>query len=191
MCRLAFFCKSTLLSPGLQAHDQSKNLCRSDVCINTEGAIIKVRHSKTIQHHERELSVPLAPSGGILCPVKSLARLLIRYRSLPESAPLFSYIHNGKRQCLTHVEFVKKLKSLVSRCGLNANDFSGHSFRRAGCTFAWQSGVSAQHIMAQGDWKSDCWLKYVNINMSDRWSAAKTMASSVSRLINNSASVNQ
>ena len=188
-CLIAFFTffrKSTLLSQSLKVHDKNRNLCRSDARICAEGAVIKVKHSKTIQLHERELSVPLAPAGGILCPVKAVVRLLVRYRSLPGDAPLFSYISRGKHQCLSHIEFVKKLKSLVSRCGLNEKDYSGHSFRRAGCTFAWQNGVSAQHIMAQGDWKSDCWLKYVDISMSDRWTAAQTIASSVSRLSSDS-----
>ena len=179
----SFFRKSTLLSKDLDSHVPASNLCRKDVSFIAKGALLSVRHTKTIQFHERELQVPLTKSGTILCPVKFLRLMFDRCPYIPEEAPLFSFSKGGKVFCLSHTSFVAKLKNLISKAGLNAGDYSGHSFRRAGATYAWQHGMSVQLIMAQGDWKSDSWMRYVNISLHDRFSAADRLADSIKLLV--------
>ena len=179
----SFFRKSTLLSKDLESHDPASNLCRKDVKFLADGALLSVRHTKTIQFHERVLQVPLTKSDTILCPRRFLQLMFHMCPNVPEEAPLFSFHQKGILKCLSHSNFVSKLKDLVAMVGLNAADFSGHSFRRAGATYAWQNGMSVQLIMAQGDWKSDSWMRYVNISMQDRVLAANKLADSIKKLV--------
>lgn len=174
-----FFRKSTLLSPSLLKHNPDLHLCRRDVTFCDQGILIKVRHNKTIQCHERLLPVPMLPSGGALCPVKAIVRLWQKFPNMPLEAPLFSYMESGKLKCVDYNGFVDKVRTLVARCGLNPNDYSGHSFRRGGCTWAWQQGVSPEYIMAQGDWRSSSWMAYVDIPMAARWRMAQIMSQSI------------
>lgn len=149
-----FFRKSTLLSPSLDQHEPNKHLCRGDVSFSEHGIVINVRHTKTIQHHERVLQVPLVPNSGVLCPVRAVCNMWEKTAKLGRNLPLFSYRVNGQLRCLDRSTFVDRVRQLVEECGLIPRDYSGHSFRRGGCTWAWQQGVSPQLIMSQGDWKS-------------------------------------
>lgn len=174
-----FFRKSTLLSPSLSKHNAEIHLCRRDISFCDEGILINVRHNKTIQCHERLLQVPIMPSDGLLCPVRAIRNLWDKFPNVPPEAPLFSYFQGGKLQCIEYSGFVDRVRSLVAKCGLNPKNYSGHSFRRGGCTWAWQQGVSPQYIMAQGDWRSASWMAYVDIPMSARWHMAQVMSQSI------------
>jgi len=177
-----FFRKSTLLSPSLAKHDYKIHLCRGDVSFSNEGICITVRHSKTIQCHERVIRVPLLPSPGKLCPVRALCKMWSLAPNLPQTAPLFSFIERGRVRCLEYHVFVDRLRQLVALCGLNPEDYSGHSLRRGGCTWAWQHGASPQIIMSQGDWRSCSWLRYVYVDFSSRVQVARLMSDSVGNL---------
>ena len=114
-----------------------------------------------------------------LCPVDALRTLWERFPDVPPHAPLFSYFLYGRLNCVAYTDFVKKVRSLVFRCGLKPDDYSGHSFRRGGCTWAWKNNMPTEYIMLQGDWRSTSWLSYLEIPLVMRWKMAKLLAESV------------
>ena len=134
---------------------------RRDVEFTEQGVLISVKHNKTIQYHERSLKIPLMRTGCPLCPVDVLRILWERFPGVPPHAPLFSYFVYGCLKCVAYTDFVKKVRSLVFRCGLRPDDYSGHSFRRGGCTLAWKNNMPTEYIMLQGDWRSTSWLSYL------------------------------
>ena len=179
VCFFTFLRKSSLLSVKLKDHNPDLDLCRKDVLFVEEGVILSVRHTKTIQCKDRVLEIPLLRSSSPLCAVSLLEKLWDRFPSIDKDAPLFSYLLNDKLHCIEYDNFVSKVKSLVGRCGLNPGDYSGHSFRRGGCSHAYKNGVSPEYIMHQGDWKSDAWMKYLDIPLSSRWDVARVMVNSM------------
>ena len=56
----------------------------------------------------------------------------------------------------------------LSELGLNPHLFAGHSFRRGGASFAYQSGVLIELIKALGDWRSDTVLIYLTMPLTVR-----------------------
>ena len=62
---------------------------------------------------------------------------------------------------LTKGAFVRKVKGLVTRAGLDANLYSGHSFRIGAATSAARAGIQDSTIQALGRWSSAAFLVYV------------------------------
>ena len=63
---------------------------------------------------------------------------------------------------MTHTIFHNSIKLLISKIGLRPSNFSPHSFRRGGATFAFQAGVPEHPIQQHGDWRSEAYRRYLN-----------------------------
>ena len=53
----------------------------------------------------------------------------------------------------------------------NFADFSSHSFRRGGCTFAFLCGIPTEMIKLLGNWSSDAYLAYLEFPVETRTAA--------------------
>jgi hypothetical protein len=184
---LVFFRKSTLLPKSASSSDTVKALCLKDVHLDSDGLSMKltVRHSKTIQFGQRRLVIPFHPvPNSELCPVKAMSAVMSRMADLrpsPDQAP-FSYQDcNGRIQSLTHSTFVRILKDRLGTCGLPAAAFSGHSFRRRGCTYAFSLGVPSLLIKLRGDGRSNAYERYISLSVEQHSSIAKILSVSLTQ----------
>ena len=122
-------------------------------------------------------TVPLAPGKiGALNPVFHYEKL-ISENIVPEHYPAFSYWDNGVIKCVTYNSFTAYLKYLLKCIGLNPDLWSGHSFRRGGASLLYKLGIDPLTIQAVGDWSSDTFLRYLDVNIDRLWSAQVAMAS--------------
>ena len=123
-------------------------------------------------------TTPLVPGQvTALDPVCHYAKL-VSENVVHEMYPAFSYIDNGRIKCVTHKSFTKFLKSLLVLVGLDPDLWSGHSFRRGGASLLYRLGIDPLTIQACGDWSSDTFLRYIEVNIDRLWSAQVAMASS-------------
>jgi len=60
--------------------------------------------------------------------------------------------------------FVKEFQALLTQAGMNASQFSGHSFRAGGATDLWLGNCPPELIKRHGRWKSDCFYIYIRYN---------------------------
>ena len=90
--------------------------------------------------------------------------------------PLFTYLHKGTSKFLDYSTFSKTLTKVLKSCGYDADDYSGHSLRRGGATFAYKLGLPPKLLKLQGDWRSDCWERYVHIPLEMHWNFAVKLA---------------
>ena len=119
---------------------------------------------------------PLVP-GNItaLDPVFHYQKL-VSENPLPLNFPVFSYCLNGTINCVTYQSFTNMLKFLLNEIGLNPDLWTGHSFRRGGASLLYRLGVDPLTIQACGDWSTDTFLRYLEINIDRLWSAQVAMA---------------
>ena len=111
---LHLFRKSTLLTKTDSCHDCEKDLCISDVTFVANGAVISVKHTKTIQFKERKLDIPIpAIKDTILCPVKAIISMLDKMKEFQEMLHYF-LSPQGEVLVLTHYKFVTMLKSVLT-----------------------------------------------------------------------------
>lgn len=172
----SFLRKSNLTVASCGLFDPSCHLSRRDIKFTTSGAVLRIRWTKTLQHKQGLLLLPI-PSipGSSLCPVTALLHFLTIVPA-PSTAPLFCLPAASGVRPLTFSIFSASLKHLISAIGLDPRHFSPHSFRRGGATFAYQSGVPEHLIKLHGDWRSDAFRAYLTLPLDTRSQVADIMA---------------
>ena len=169
--------KSTLL-PKTATQSTKHHLCCGDISWTDEKCFnVTVRHSKTIQFGQRELTIPMSGDGtSHLCPVKALMHMFDGLPPEPDRA-LFSYKdNNGVVKALDYGMFVKCLKLTLLKANYNPKDYSGHSLRRGGASFSFSIGLSPLIIKLRGDWKSNAYQKYIFVTDDYNQKAAKALS---------------
>ena len=165
----SLFRKSTLL-PVSNYHNCKTELCRKDYRKIQTTWVLNVKHTKTLQYSNKLLQIPLPEiPGSVLCPIGAMHRLNSLSGEIPSHAPLFSYpVRGGPYSHLNHTSFHKLLRTFIGAIGLPPGDYSPHSFRRGGASFAFACGIPSDLIKIQGDWNSDAYLRYLSSPLSQR-----------------------
>ena len=153
----------------------SKPLRRCDMELGNLGIMVTFHHTKTIQFGQRKLVVPLlAMPGSVLCPVNA-------YRSMVESiradseGPAFVLPAGNDVSPITYQQYQVFFRRCLERLGLPSMEFSTHSFRRGGASWAFRSGVPGELVKVHGDWLSDAYLRYLEFSVEQRLEVARRM----------------
>ena len=168
-----------LFAPSDNSFDPSRHVTHQDIKFTTSGAVLRIKCSKTLQHKEGILMIQLPNvPNSILCQLSASQHY---FRMVPSSptAPFF---------CLPATftassQFCSTLKRLVSRIGLDPADYSPHSFRCRGATFAFQARVPDHLIKLHGDWRADAYQAYLTLPLAMQSCVANIMATSMSPVI--------
>ena len=164
----SFFRKSTLL-PKSNHHSCQTEICIRDLVRSDQGFLLKVKHTKTLQYRHKLLSIPLPTIGeSPLCPSAALTKMLVQLSSCSLGAPLFSYPTKNEFTFFNHATFTTYLKKALDMSGHQSSQYSGHSFRRGGASFAFLCGIPSDLIKMQGDWSSDAYLRYLSSPLDHR-----------------------
>ena len=155
-------------------------LSRQDILVRPWGLVICVHWSKTIQFKERKLLIPIVrlPPGHLLCPVQAYERH-VRLFPAPPSSPAFLYSKGALPSPITHAVFTAKLRRSLCSADLQPSQYSGHSFRRGGATYAFRCGAPVELISLQGDWSSDAVHLYITQPLERRISVAHLIAQNI------------
>ena len=120
-------------------------------------AVLCIKWSKTLQHRDHLLFVPLPGiPGSLLSPVSPMMQYFALVPA-PASTPFFCILHDGTLHPMTHTIFTNSIKSLISKIGLRPSSLLPHSFQRCGATFDFQAGVQERLIQQNGDCRSDAY----------------------------------
>ena len=177
--------KVVVKAQGLRPKHSSGELLRSDVSVDQHKNLwVTLRQTKTMQFGERKLHIPLPKVGtaGPICPTALLSLYMHSTKERPADEQLFGYYDKKKAWVpLTHAVLVRHIKHLVQAIGLDPAKYAGHSLRRGGATFAYnEAGLDALTIKALGDWVSDTFMRYCEIQLGHRLAGAKRMAQALS-----------
>lgn len=155
---------------------------RCDISIDAKGDMwVTLRRTKTIQFGERVLILPVPRiEGSPLCP----RTLVLHHMRLsltlgrPVTDPLFGYYDEKTKKwvALTYAVFVRELKELLKKVGVDQAKYAGHSFRRGGATFTYECTLNPLLVKALGDWISDTFMRYCEIQIGMRRQAAAALA---------------
>ena len=154
-------------------------LLRKHLVRTENGYEVIIEWSKTNQLHSRMEKLPLLPiAGSLLCPVAAIDEMI---KSIPAGPNAPAFCTAGKRP-INYNTYQKFLKEIIDKVGHNSKEFSTHSFRRGGTTFLAQCGVDPRLIQLMGDWKSDCYKKYISFPLQDRLKVSKTVTKKIKTL---------
>lgn len=136
-------------------------LSRADVEFTSDGIILHVRKTKTIQRKEYVLQIPVYYVKTVsLCAASMLTTHMVRTEHIKDG-PLFYLVKKGVWKPLLYSDLLKFLKHCVSLIGLRPEEVGLHSMRRSGAAFLHSIGVSLVDIMNAGDWRSLAALAYL------------------------------
>ena len=146
-------------------------------------AWVSLYATKTIQDGSRILRVPVVPYPAVSADICPFCALLVYLTETPHTArrprteELFGWTTPTGWVKLSKPAFVARVKELLQQLGYDPSKLGGHSFRRGGATFAFGTAhLSAQHIMALGDWLSATFIDYCAIQDNLRLEGAQAMA---------------
>ena len=161
--------------PGATSTPMRSILTRNRVNFSREGILVTLLQTKTIQFGQRRLHIPLIKNDSALCPVLAYEQVLA-LSHFESTSPAFVYQHKGKPKWLTTSIFIDTFRSVLKAGGVaNASQFTGHSFRRGGATWAFQAGVPGELIQICGDWASDAYKQYLEFSMDDKLDLAAAL----------------
>lgn len=177
-CLVAFYGllrKSNLLPSSQAAFDPAVHLCRGDLHKAPQGLAIRIKWSKTVQFKERYYFLPMPlMTGQALCPATALVNALMLNACATKESPLLALPLNRP---LTQAQFLKKLHQSLESIGLPSREYSGHSFRRGGATHLFQRGIPGELIQVMGDWRSDAYKSYLEIDLSTKFNLLQGQSS--------------
>ena len=160
----------------------SKQFTTSDFQFHSWGILLTMRWSKTIQFCERVVCIPLPQiPGSSLCPVQAVTQAFRFTVQADSDSQAFTWLDQSslKIRVLTHRAFNSKLRETLRSAGITAAAYAGHSFRRGGASFAYQSVVPLQLIKVLGDWRSSAVLLYLTIPLNIRLQSATLLRKAV------------
>jgi hypothetical protein len=67
------------------------------------------------------------------------------------------------------------LKSFIKSIGKDPDEYSSHSFRRGGASWAFSAEVPSELIQLYGDWSSDAYKKYLRFKLDVKIAVAEQM----------------
>ncbi len=125
-----------------------------------------VSWSKTIQFGNRTLQLPvLKVENPFLCPLRWIKDL--RLHLGPPGEPLFS--DGGWVLTASHLQ--DAMRTWLRNLGLDGKEFTLHSLRHGGASWAFVSGLPQESIQVLGDWASNAYLRYLDHSLDVRLDA--------------------
>ena len=139
-------------------------ILRKNIALTSEGFVLTITSSKTIQHANRSHPVVLPYiENSAICPVAAMSAFLAATPSCPLEAPVFAIpppLRVGPATPLTAAAFRRRLAALTAACP-SLPRCTTHSLRKGGATWLLSCGVPLSAIRIIGDWASDCVYHYL------------------------------
>jgi hypothetical protein len=139
--------------------DSACNLCMEDITFKQDRCILKLKSSKTDVFRLGVL-IPLFTRNHSICPVNILHRYY-QVRIMNGANPLDPLFITSDGSPLNRDNFIRMLKIVLSRLGLNERLYSGHSFRVGAACSGSSARLEDYLIKTLGRWSSNCYIRYI------------------------------
>ena len=90
-------------------------------------------------------------------------------------SPAFCILKGKLLVPVTYYLFQNVLRKLIKEIGEDPKQYSSHSFRRGGATWAFSSNIPSELIQLYGDWSSDAYKTYLKFSLKDKISVVIKM----------------
>lgn len=171
---IAFFAFLRKANITVKAGDvwDAHSISRSDVSFDGHALWITLHLTKTRGHsHVDPLRIPISQNPG--SPLNPPAWWILHRRLSPASPNEHAFAFrtpDGSTRALLHTDFCAFIRTKLQQGmpNINVSRYSHQSFRRGGATFAFACNVPPVFIKAMGDWLSDCYERYIELDETIR-----------------------
>ena len=155
------------------------HLTWADLILKKGLLMMCIRWTKTLQYRNKTIYAPLVPAReSIICPRKWVDRML---RNIPAdpSEPFFLVREEGERFPLTSSQVGRLMGEWCKRAGLNPSEYTPHCLRRGGLNWAHKARITGEALMILGDWGSQAYMRYLDLDFDSRVESGVKMAKMV------------
>ena len=155
-----------------------RSLCMQDIVFyptmdSPDYMTVRFKFSKTDPFGKGH-TVTIHTTHTLTCPVRAIGQYL-RARQYRPDVPIL-VLADGT--ILIRSKFINKTRVLLTKVGLRAELYAGHSFRIGAATTAAVAGLPDWLIQAMGHWSSNCYKRYIRITNASLKQACRDMAAS-------------
>ena len=162
--------------PSAEEFDPSNHLNYGDVRVNNREhpfyLEIRMNVSKT-DVFRKGVTLYLGKTGCTLCPVAAVLGYMALCNQSNTPAPLFNF-KNGAP--LTRKKLVNELRKALAATGINAENYTGYSFRIGAASTAAACGMPESLIKTLGRWESAAYMLYIRTLWSTLCSVVEKLA---------------
>ncbi|KAG6616087.1 uncharacterized protein IUM83_03735 [Phytophthora cinnamomi] len=153
-------------------HTMAASVPRSKNVRAATHVTIRFSGSKTDQVGEATTRTLAKTTSPWLCPERAARALIRENKNAADVTPLCWV--NGAVLLAKALE--KIITKVATRCGKDSRKFGTHSLRCGGATALLQAGCEDSIIKLQGRWSSDCYQRYIHMEVTSREKLADMMA---------------
>ena len=167
------FRKSNYLPDSSKKFNPGQHLKRSNLTKMGGMYFVQTRYAKNIQFQQEQLTIPLMVNPDRrICPVYWLDFMLWDTPALP-SDPVYALSRKDGIVAMSYPQYTGILRKWLQMAGYPAKKYSTHSLRRGGATWASRKGLPGHVIKMMGAWKSQAYLKYIELSLQDKCEAMR------------------
>lgn len=157
--------QSEVLAPSVKGFDHRFHLARKDVILLPNTVQIYIKHAKNMQTiYQNKLLSLQASSNPLTCVMAAVRQMLAYTPTIRMEEPFIMFPDTRKP---VTVDFVRRRwNSHLTENGVNADNLSLHSLRKAAATAAHDQGCSEIQIQRYGGWKSNAHRYYIHTTQS-------------------------
>ena len=179
-----FLRKSNLVPDTMTTFNPKMQFTRSDFFVTgpTSVMMAEITWAKNLQFKQRVLRLPVLPvENKAICPVMWMHYMMSKVPAAPHE-PAFTIWSEGQRTALSANQLVERIRQWLKLIKEDENEYSLHSLRRGGATFAYQCNIGAEMIKRLGNWASDAYKRYIDISMDDRYDTMKAFVEGINKI---------
>jgi hypothetical protein len=155
---------------------KTKHLTWDKIMRCSDGVIVTLKVTKTIQHFERELRIPISssPDRPEFCVRTGLEMIkkLPGYPKRPQD-PVFNVYRDKRWLPMCKNDFAIFLKDHLKDLGIHSKMITPCSFRKGGLSHMLLKVGNMELLRLQGDWLSESYKRYLIIPAELRFSVTK------------------
>ena len=179
-----FLRKSNLVPDTMTTFDPFKQFRRKD--FNSTGPLsvmmAEITWAKNIQFRQKILRLPVLPvDNKAICPVLWVHYMMQKVPALADD-PAFTIWVDGEKSALSANQLIERIRAWLKLIKENEEEYSLHSLRRGGATFAHQCNIGGEMIKRLGNWASDAYKRYIDVSMEERYDSMKAFVEGLNKL---------
>ena len=163
------FLRKSNLVPENRQHQPNFQISRRDLRYHNGVLITHIKWSKTDQFAQKPLHLPMViRQDSCVCPVK-WALLMCKRIPAQGCHNAFSFHENGELVPVTYNDLTTQMRIWLMKANVkNPHEYSSHTLRRGGSTQAFENGVPEISIKLLGNWASEAYRRYIDVNLESR-----------------------
>ena len=179
-----FLRKSNLVPDTMDAFNPQMQFRRQD--FNSTGPLsvmmAEITWAKNLQFKQKVLRIPILPAQNkTICPVMWMHYMMQKIPALPGDPAFTIYSEEGKT-ALSANQLIARIRKWLKLIKENEDEYSLHSVRRGGATFAYQCNIEGEMIKRLGNWASDAYKRYIDVSMDERYDSMKAFVEGLNKL---------